>query len=137
MEPLIIKHKIRTVLYLIFVMLAIILAIKVWNYYSIGIIVGALVLILTTIASYKSIIRFDGNNLEIKWTSITKGRKAIIPDSEIEMILLSKSYIDIQRKEKNSFTMSLEHCNKKTKIKVYEFLAEYASYKNIALTKRY
>ena len=76
----------------------------------------------------------DGN-LKIKWR--TNIREIIIQDTEIEKIILRNKKIEIQRKGKKAVVLPFGQWLWKLedKIKVYEFMIEYAQQKNLVLEK--
>jgi len=75
------------------------------------------------------------DNLKIKWR--TKIGEIIINDNEIEKIILINKKNEIQRKEKKSVVLPFGEWLWKLedKTKVYEFMIEYAQYKNLVLEK--
>jgi hypothetical protein len=146
MEPVIIKHRILAVIdiiiggYLMFVGIGHLIVgeypmeFMKWFGALFNIVIGAII-IVSLFGSYISRISVCENNLKIKWS--TRFREFIVPDSEIKIIILSKSYVEIQRQGKKALVLSMEFWRKESKTKIHEFLTKYARQKNLALDIRY
>ena len=124
MEPLKLKHRLSTMLSLVFGVLLIFSGIfhlidkeatlKFINWFGsiFNIVLGAAI-IFSAVKSYISHISVSENYLKIKWSS--SFREVKIQDMEIKMIILSKSYVEIQRQGKKASVMSIEFWRKKNK----------------------
>lgn len=145
MKPLYIVHKFRTVIYLIVelgVLAILIINIKEAPLWIPVFCLFLLYIIYKTIHGYKSSITAHEETIEIKWTSFSSTREVLITNNEIKKILFFQNHIDIQLMDiqgagKGSFVMSLEHLNYQTRIKVNEYLEEYAQNNKVAYEKRY
>lgn len=148
MEPLVVKHRISNLIALVLGLLLLFSGIANllfkpmplktidWIGSLFNILIGAGA-IYESIISYISRITVNENNLEIKWNSIMNSREATIAFLEIKMIVLGKSYIEIQKQDMSGFFMSFEWWRKKKKNKLYEFFTEFAKQKNLPLNIKY
>jgi hypothetical protein len=85
--------------------------------------------------SDRSRIGIDENCLKIKWMNWV--REKVVPDNEIEKIILGRQYVSIYRKDKKPIKLILESLEKEDKTKIYEFLIEYSKQRNLALERQF
>lgn len=79
-------------------------------------------------------IKLTGEGLKIRWFNWLKEK--MIPETEIEKIILGRLYIHINRKDKKPVKLILEGLEKADKTRLYEFLIEYSKQKNLPLERQ-
>ncbi len=142
MENLVFKYRVRTIVKT--VMLVLILLVIVMFFVLSGSskergdIIKMLILLLFwgfmfVFQSDRSRIGKGENCLKIKWVNWVVEK--MIPDTEIERIILARQYIKICRKGKKPVELILESLEKEDKTKLYEFLIEYSKQKNLNLER--
>lgn len=143
MGIIVIKYRVRYILKILILVLIILsaglyLVISGWsvNLSDIKYFIFLILLWLFTfvIQSDKSRIEAGNSCLKIKW--VNWFREVIVPDNEIERIILAQRFISICRTGKKPLQMLLESLEKEEKTRIYEFLIIYSNGKNIALERQ-
>lgn len=144
MENLLFIHKgqrlTKRILAAIFIVLAIVLLvfskrsllIKDWLEASLFILIG-LVNLTRLSGSTQSYIKCENNTLRILWRGWVL--ETIIPENEIEKIILEKEVVVFNRKGKKPAKILFHETEKEQRIKVYEFLIEYGKQKNLPVER--
>jgi hypothetical protein len=78
-------------------------------------------------------IKLTDEGLKIRWFNWLKEK--VVPDSEIEKIILGRQNISIEMKGKKPVKLILESLEKEQKTRLYEFLIEYSRQKSLPLER--
>jgi hypothetical protein len=142
MENLILRHNkrpiVRIIVLLMFVLVLVGLfylvlkPIDVWDVVELILLFLIYISILLFITAQSGIWLID-NGMKIRWFSWLRGK--IIPDSEIEKVVLGRQSVSIVIKGKKPMRLSLESLEKVDKTRLYEFLIEYSKQKNLSLER--
>lgn len=103
-----------------------------WIFFS-TFMVSGVSLLTDGFGTEKSFIHSGDGFLKIKW--MNKLRPVIFQDNEIEKITLSRFKIIIERKENKPVKFNIDFLEKEQKNEVFQFLIEYATYRNLELVK--
>jgi len=143
MENLILKHNKRPIVRIIILILVLLVCVFLftlvlkpvdkWDIIEI-ILLSLLYTSVMLFLTAKSGIELTDNGLKIKWFNWLKWK--IVPDSEIEKIILGRLYVSIARKDKKPVKLILEPLEKADKTRLYEFLIEYSKLKNLSLERQ-
>jgi hypothetical protein len=145
METLIFKHKGQAIAMKIMGGLLVVLAISNiifltekmnlirWILNIIVILYGIFILTPWSMSN-KSILEAQDGFLKIKWRNWL--REIIIPDAEIEKIILEKTAVIIMRKGKKAIRLDIHEMEKDQKIGVYNFLMEYVKQRSLIIERR-
>lgn len=142
MESLIFKYRFQNTVRIIvtaLLFLAIVLSFIISGWSDMRSDIVAILLLLFYIINFfvrsvNSRIGTADNCLNIKW--VNWFMKKAIPDTEIEKIILARLFVTINRIGKKPVRLTLESLEKDDKTRLYKFLIDYSTQKNIILERQ-
>lgn len=146
MEKIVFKYRIRAAVKIIMLVLIGLSLVSYLVYFAISgwkldlhdlkylVFIAALWIFMFVFQSDRSRIEAGNNCLKIRW--VNWFRELVVPDTEIEKIILARHYISILRKGKKPLQMLLESLEKEDKTRLYEFLINYSNQKGISLERQ-